>query len=443
MMRVSLRRPSCARCPFQREIMSEQTLAAPIDDAQEQERGFSRYQSFLVALLAFVQFTIILDFIIMSPLGAILMPALNITAAQFGVAVSAYAFSAGISGVLAAGFADKFDRKRLLLFFYVGFTAGTTLCALAPTYHVLLLGRIVTGLFGGVVGSVVLAIVTDLFPLHQRGRVMGFVQTAFAASQVLGIPVGLFLANRRNWHVSFGAIVALAIIVILSVVLLMRPVNEHLKLKQDRNAFAHLIATVTEPSYTLAFGVTTLLATGGFMLMPFGSAYTVHNLGIGIEHLPTIYLVSGLFAIVTGPVVGRLSDAFGKYPTFTFGTVMSIVMVLIYTHLGRVSLTVAITVNVLMFVGIFSRMIPSQALITAIPAANQRGSFSAVSASLQQLSGGIGSVFAAAIIAENADGTLRHFDRLGYIVVGTSLCALLAMYFVQRQVARRAGQAAV
>jgi predicted MFS family arabinose efflux permease len=260
---------------------------------------------------------------------------------------------------------------------------------------------------------------------------------------VLGIPFGLYLANRWNWHVAFGAIVIVALAVIIAVMLLMRPVNEHLRLKQERNAFAHLIATIREPSYTLAFGVTTLLATGGYMLMPFGSAYTVHNLGIGIEHLPTIYLVSGLFAIVTGPLVGRVSDAFGKYPTFTFGTAMSIVMVLIYTHLGRVSLTVAITVNVLMFVGIFSRMIPSQALITAIPVANQRGSFSAVSASLQQLSGGIGSVFAAAIIAENADGTLRHFDRLGYIVVGTSLCALLAMYFVQRQVARRAGQAAV
>jgi predicted MFS family arabinose efflux permease len=423
--------------------MSEQTLAAQIDDTQELERGFSRYQSFLVALLAFVQFTIILDFIIMSPLGAILMPALNITAAQFGAAVSAYAFSAGISGVLAAGFADKFDRKRLLLFFYIGFTAGTMLCALAPNYHLLLLGRIVTGLFGGVVGSVVLAIVTDLFPLHLRGRVMGFVQTAFAASQVLGIPVGLFLANRWNWHVSFGAIVILAIAVIVSVLLLMRPVNEHLKLKQDRNAFAHLIATVTEPSYTLAFGVTTLLATGGFMLMPFGSAFTVHNLGIDIEHLPTIYLVSGLFSIFTGPLVGRLSDAIGKFPTFVFGTAMSIVMVLIYTHLGQTTLTVAIVVNVLMFVGIFSRMIPSQALISAIPAANQRGSFSAISASVQQLSGGLGSVLAAAIITQNADGSLSHFDRIGYVVVGTSLVALTAMYFVQKQVARKVGQAVV
>jgi predicted MFS family arabinose efflux permease len=420
--------------------MTEQTFAAPIDDQQELAHGFSRYQSALVALLAFVQFTIILDFTIMSPLGAIIMPALNITAAQFGVAVSAYAFSAGISGILAAGFADRFDRKRLLLFFYAGFTLGTALCALAPTYHVLLLGRVVTGLFGGVMGSIVLAIVTDLFALHLRGRVMGFVQTAFAASQVLGIPAGLFLSNHWNWHVSFGALVGLSIAAMAAVLSLMKPVNGHLLLKQDRNAFRHLIATVGQPRYTLAFVVTTLLATGGFMLMPFGSAYTVNNLGIDIVHLPTIYLVSGLFSIFTGPLVGRASDAFGKFPTFAFGSAVSVVMVLIYTHLGHVTLTTAIAVNVLMFVGIFSRMIPSQALITAIPEPSQRGSFSAVSASLQQFSGGLGSVLAAAIIVQNADGSLRYFDRLGYIVVATSLASLAVMYFVQKSVADRTGK---
>jgi predicted MFS family arabinose efflux permease len=424
-------------------VMTEQTLAAPIDDQQEQQRGFSRYQSLLVALLAFVQFTVILDFMIMSPLGAIIMPALNITAGQFGVAVSAYAFSAGISGILAAGFADRFDRKRLLLFFYLGFTAGTALCALAPNYHVLLIGRIVAGLFGGVMGSIVLAIITDLFALKLRGRVMGFVQTAFAASQVLGIPVGLFLSNHWNWHVAFGALVGLSIAAIAAVLLVMRPVNAHLLLKQDNNAFRHLIATVGQPRYTLAFGVTTLLATGGFMLMPFGSAFTVHNLGIDIVHLPTIYLISGLFSIFTGPLVGRASDAFGKFPVFVFGSAVSVIMVLIYTHLGQVSLTTVIVVNVLMFVGIFSRMIPSQALISAIPAPSQRGSFSAVSASLQQLSGGLGSVLAAAIIAQNPDDSLRHFDRLGYIVVATSILSLIAMYFVQKSVAAHAGKQVV
>lgn len=424
-------------------VMTEEILVAPIDEQQARDRGFSHYQSLLVALLALVQFTIILDFTIMSPLGAIIMPALDITAAQFGVAVSAYAFSAATSGILAAGFADRFDRKRLLLFFYLGFTLGTALCAVAPNYHVLLLGRIVSGLFGGVMGSIVLAIITDLFALHLRGRVMGFVQTAFAASQVLGIPVGLFLANHWNWHICFAALVGLSLAAMSAILFVMKPVNAHLWIKQDKNAFRHLIATVGQPRYTLAFAVTTLLATGGYMLMPFGSAYTVHNLGIDIVHLPTIYLVSGLFSIFIGPLVGKASDAFGKYPTFAFGSAVSVVMVLIYTHLGQVTLTTAILVNVLMFVGIFSRMIPSQALISAIPEPSQRGSFSAVSASVQQLSGGLGSVLAASIIAQNADGSLRHFDRLGYIVVLTSVMSLTAMYFVQKSVARQTGNRTV
>jgi len=423
--------------------MTEEILVAPIDEQQALDRGFSPYQSLIVALLALVQFTIIIDFMIMSPLGAIIMPALDITAGQFGVAVSAYAFSAGISGILAAGFADRFDRKRLLLFFYVGFTLGTALCAVAPNYHVLLMGRIVTGLFGGVMGSIVLAIITDLFALHLRGRVMGFVQTAFAASQVLGIPVGLFLSNHWNWHVCFAALVGLSIVAMAAILIGMKPVNEHLRLNQDQNAFRHLIATVREPRYLLAFSVTTLLATGGFMMMPFGSAYTVHNLGIDIVHLPTIYLVSGLFSILMGPLVGKASDAFGKFSTFAFGCAVSVVMVLIYTRLGQVTLTTAIVVNVLMFVGIFSRMIPSQALISAIPEPSQRGSFSAVSSSVQQFSGGLGSVLAAAIIAQNADGSLRHFDRVGYVVVATTLISVVAMYFVQKSVANQGGSRTV
>jgi predicted MFS family arabinose efflux permease len=424
-------------------VMTEEILVAPIDEQKALDRGFSPYQSLIVVLLALVQFTIILDFMIMSPLGAIIMPALDITAAQFGVAVSAYAFSAGISGILAAGFADRFDRKRLLLFFYVGFTLGTALCAVAPNFHVLLLGRIVSGLFGGVMGSIVLAIITDLFALHLRGRVMGFVQTAFAASQVLGIPVGLFLSNHWNWHVCFAALVGLSIVAMAAILLVMKPVNEHLGLNQDQNAFRHLIATVRQPRYLLAFSVTTLLATGGFMMMPFGSAFTVHNLGIDIVHLPTIYLVSGLFSIFMGPLVGKAADVFGKFPTFAFGCAVSVVMVLIYTHLGHVTLTTAIVVNVLMFVGIFSRMIPSQALISAIPEPSQRGSFSAVSSSVQQFSGGLGSVLAAVIIAQNADGSLRHFDRVGYVVVATTLISVVAMYFVQKSVARQTGDRTV
>ena len=414
--------------------MTEQTLAAPIDDQQDRPRGFSRYQSLLIALLAFTQFTIILDFIIMSPLGAILMPSLNITAGQFGVAVSAYAFSAGFSGILAAGFADRFDRKRLLLFFYAGFIVGTLLCALADTFPLLLGARIVTGLFGGVIGSVVLAIATDLFPLAVRGRVMGFIQTAFAASQVLGLPAGLFFANHWDWHAPFLAIVAVAVPAGLVIAFWMRPVSEHLKLKQERSPFMHLAHTLAEPRYRLAFILTMLLPTGGYMLMPFGTAYMVDNIGLPMTVLPTIYLVSGLSIVFAGPLIGKISDSVGKFPTFLCGSILTIVMVAIWTNTGHAPLITVIAINVLMFLGIFSRIIPSQALMSAIPEVTRRGAFNAISASLQQFAGGVSAAIAGAVIVEAPGGALRHFDWLGYIVIAVALISVVLMYFVHRQV---------
>jgi predicted MFS family arabinose efflux permease len=409
--------------------------ALPEAPAKAAPPKFTGYQMFLVALLAFLQFSIILDFMIISPLGAIIMPDLNITPQRFGEIVSAYAFSAGVSSLLAAGFADRFDRKRFLLFFYCGFIAGTAFCAIAPNYPLLLLARVVTGVFGGVIGSVVLAIATDLFPLQMRGRVMGVAQTAFSASQVLGIPAGLYVANLWNWHATFLAIICISIPVSLIIVLYMKPVAGHLALRQDDSPWRHLTGTLLVPRYMLAFATTALLVTGGYMLMPFGSVFTVNNLGIALTDLPTVYLVSGVFTIFTGPLVGRASDAFGKFRTFVFGCALSIVMVLVYTHLGRVSLVTVIVVTVLMFVGIFSRMIPSQALMSAIPEITKRGSFNAVSSSVQQFSGGIASVLAGLVIAQSPGGDLQHFDRLGYIVIGTTLLSLALMYFIQKAVA--------
>jgi len=398
---------------------------------------FTVDQKRVVAILAFLQFTIILDFMIVSPLGAIVMPALGISPHQFGLAVSAYAFSAAVSGIAAAGFADRFDRKKLLLFFYAGFILGTLLCALAPDYPSLLAARIVTGLFGGVIGSIVMAITTDLFPLEMRGRVMGFVQTAFAGAQVIGLPAGIYFANTWNWHAPFYAIVAVAIPAAFVIAATMKPVDAHLRLGHDRNAFRHLATTVLDPHYTLAFAVTMILATGGFMLMPFGSAFIVNNIGLPIESLSTIYLVSGLFTVFTGPLVGMASDRIGKYRMFTLGTMLSIVMVAIWTHLGRASLGTVIAVNVVLFVGIFSRMVPSQALISAIPAPTHRGSFNAVGASLQQLAGGFASVAAGAIVDQQPGGPLQHFERVGYVVMATAVVSLVLMYFVDRAVRKQ------
>lgn len=404
---------------------------------------FSPYQKFVVAILAFLQFTIILDFMIISPLGAILMPALNITPAQFGIVVSAYAFSAGISGLLAAGFADKFDRKKLLLFFYTGFLIGTFFCGIAWNYEALLIARMVTGIFGGVIGSIVGAITTDLFPLEMRGRVMGYIQTAFAASQIMGIPAGIFFSNHWGWHAPFQAIVILGLIAGGIIFVKLKPIDEHLKLQKDHSAVEHLWNTVTNKHYTLAFLVTALLSTGGFMLMPFGSAFTVNNLGIAITDLPLIYLITGLAAMFVGPLVGRAADSFGKLLVFNFGATLGIITVVYYTRMTISPLWLVMAVNVVMFVAIFSRMIPSQALISAIPRPANRGSFMAISASVQQISGGLASVIAGAIVVEAADKKLEHFDILGDILVGTTIATMILMYLINKKISQKKKDALV
>jgi predicted MFS family arabinose efflux permease len=395
---------------------------------------FSPYQKFVIAVLAFLQFTVILDFMIISPLGAMVMPILHMSPQQFGLAVSSYAFSAGASSLLAAGFADRFDRKRLLLFFYAGFMLGTLLCALADTFPLLLGARIVTGLFGGVIGSVVLAIATDLFALEVRGRVMGFIQTAFAASQVLGLPAGLYFANHWDWHAPFLAIIAVAVPAGLVIAVWMKPVAAHLELKQERSPFMHLAHTLMDPRYRLAFLLTMLLPTGGYMLMPFGTAYMVDNIGLPLSTLPTIYLVSGLSIVFAGPLIGRISDKFGKFRTFLFGSLLTIVMVAIWTNTGHAPLITVIAINVLMFIGIFSRIIPSQALMSAIPEVTKRGAFNAVSASLQQAAGGVSAAIAGAVIVVAPDGTLKHFNWLGGIVMAVASLSVVLMYFVHKQV---------
>ena len=394
--------------------------------------SFSGYQKVVVGMLAFLQFAVILDFMLMSPLGALIMPSLSVTPAQFGTVVSAYAFAAGISGLLTAGFADRFDRKKLLLFFYTGFIAGTAWCGVANSFESLLLARIVTGLFGGVIGSIILAIATDLFPPQMRGRVMGFIQTAFAASQVLGIPIGIYLSNQWNWHVPFLALVVLGLIGGLLIAVYMKPVADHLKAPQKHSAFEHLRHTVTEPRYLLSFVSVLFLATGGFMLMPFSSAFTVNNLGISLHDLPIIYLVTGIATIFVGPLVGKAADAFGKLRVFFIGTATTITMVLIYTHLSTSTLIVVTVINVVLFIGIFSRMIPFQALMSQVPAQTQRGSFNAINASISQLAGGMASIVAGHIVQQGADGKLHHYDIAGYVVVGTSLLACFLMWRIQR-----------
>jgi predicted MFS family arabinose efflux permease len=397
---------------------------------------FSRYQVFLIAMLAFMQFTVVLDFMVLSPLGAILMPKLSISTTQFGLVVSAYAFSAGASGLLSSGFVDRFDRKKVLLFFYTGFTIGTLLCGLATTYHFLLAARIFTGLFGGVIGSIGFAIIADLFAIQVRGRVMGFVQMAFALSQVLGIPIGLYLATEYDWHFPFLMIVALSVIVGIFLFLYLKPIDEHLKHQTQMGAFDQMKSVSSNPHYIKGFVATIFLATGGFVLMPFGSAYGVHNLGIPLSDLPILYMATGVCMLIFSPIIGKLSDQIGKYKMFLIGSIVTCIMTVIYCNLSITPFWIIIVLNVILFVGITGRMIASSALMTSIPQQKDRGAFMGINASIQQISGGIASLLAGLIVIENPDGSIGNYPLLGYVVIASAVLSVVLMQTINEYVTK-------
>lgn len=405
---------------------------------------FTSHQILVILLLAMTMFTVVLDFMVMSPLGDFLMKSMTLTTAQFGAAVSAYAFSAGISGLLTAGFADRFDRKRLLLFFYIGFILGTLACGLTASYEMLLAARIVTGLFGGVIGSIAMAIVADLFPLEKRGRVMGFLQMGFGASQVLGIPISLFLANFWGWQSPFLAIVGVSLVIWLAILVRMEPIREHLAVKIEKNPVTHLLTTLRKGKYQVGFLTTAVLSIGGFMMMPWGSAFAINNLLVTPEQLPLIFVVSGVAALVVMPTVGKLSDKYDKTAIFTIASIWLMIMVVVYTNLVPIPFWLVLILNVLFMVGILSRMTPSMALISALPAMTDRGAFMSINSSLQQMAGGAAALLGGLIVFQKDQfSPLEHYDTLGYIMVVLSVVSIGMVYWVKKLLGREAQKVTV
>jgi predicted MFS family arabinose efflux permease len=397
--------------------------------------NFSGYQKLVIFLLAVTQFTVILDFMVMSPLGDMLMKSLSLTPTDFGITVSAYAFSAGTSGLLTAGFADKFDRKKLLLFFYIGFVLGTACCGLAHTYTQLVLARIVTGLFGGVISSISMAIITDLFGLQQRGRVMGFIQMGFGASQVLGVPIGLYLANIWGWEAPFWLVVAIALITAALIITQLKPINQHLLIQREKTAIAHLWHTVKLKKHRIGFTSTALLSIGGFMMMPFGSAFAINNLGITESQLPLLFMISGLSSLVILPLIGKLSDKISKFKIFAVASVWMMLMCVIYTNLSITPFVLVVILNILMMMGIMSRMIPSQALTSAIPEPQDRGAFMSINSSLQQIAGGVAAAVSGLIVSQPGKGLpLQHYDIVAYVIVVITMISIFLMWRVSKLV---------
>ena len=399
---------------------------------------FSQYQIIAIVILALTQFSVVLDFMVMSPLGDLIMKNMKITPNQFGLVVSCYAFSAGISGFFTASIADKFDRKKLLLIFYAGFILGTLLCGLATSYWLLVSARIVTGIFGGVISSISLAIVADIFEINQRGRVMGFLQMGFGMSQILGIPISLFLATTWNWQAPFYLIVGLATIIFIIGFFVLKPVVGHLELQRD-NPIKHMWKTISNRDYRIGFLATAFMSWGGYLMMPWGSSFSVNNVGISQKDLPLMFMIIGISTFTVMPIIGKLSDKFNKYSIFVGSSILMIISVVVYTHLGQASFAVLVIVNMVMMAGIMARMIPSQALTTAVPALKDRGAFMSINSSLQQMAGGIAALVGGSIVLQKDENSpLERFDLLGYVVIAAILINIFLTYRVYKLVQKQA-----
>jgi len=394
---------------------------------------FSRYEALLVAMLTIVQFTVVLDFAVMAPLGAELIDSLNISTKQFGILVSAYALSAGASGFLLAGFIDRFDRKNILLMMYVGFIIGTVFCAIAPSYYFLLVSRIVAGVFGGVMSGITFATVTDFFRYEVRGRVMGFIQMAFSASQILGIPLGLYLAHIWSWHVPFYFIVGIGLINIAMLLKYMQPIPSK-TLEGEKSSYFQVIKRVfTNKKYLVAFSTTFFLSTGGFILQPYITPHLVFDLNYAEDQLPYVFFAAGIATLVGSPFFGKLSDSWGKYKLFVTGSLLAGICVIWFVNVPAGNLFMVAVAFSCMMLFVSSRIISATAMITAIPEASERGAFMNINSAIQQSSGGIASILGGIVLIEKEGNQgFENFQLLGWITFVSILLCILLMYRVNK-----------
>ncbi|HMH31504.1 MAG TPA: MFS transporter [Puia sp.] len=251
----------------------------------------------------------------------------------------------------------------------------------------------------------------------------------------MGIPVGLYLANSWGWHAPFLWVAVIATIVAFLIAAKLQPLTAHLAVQQDKSAFTHLLHTIRKKDYRIGFTATALLSIGGFMMMPFGGAFAINNLKITQHQLPILFMISGLSTLVVMPLIGKLSDKIDKFKIFVMACLWMIVMVVLYTNLGPTPLWLVVVFNVLMMAGVMSRIIPSTALVTAVPVMQDRGAFMSINSSLQQIAGGIAAAVAGMIVVQkNKFSPLEHYNTLGYIIVGITILSMFLVYRVSELV---------
>jgi predicted MFS family arabinose efflux permease len=375
--------------------------------------------------LAAINFIHIVDFMILMPLGPQLMRIFEISPREFGLLVSSYTFSAGISSFFGAFFLDRFDRKKILLWVYVGFAIATLGCALSPNYPILLAARVLSGIFGGLTSALILAIIGDVVPDSRRGRAMGLVMAAFSVASVLGVPMGLFLASLSDWHTPFYILTGLSVLSLGMIIRYIPNITEHLKNDLVRPNPMVVIRRVTSNSNQMrAITLSVMMMFGQFMIIPFLSAYTVANVGFTEMELTYVYMAGGAFTIFTSPWVGKLSDKYGKLRIFTIFMFLNVIPIAIITNLGVTPIPFVLMVSTMFFVTSNGRYVPAAAIITGTARPENRGSFLSFNSAIQQIATGFASLIAGIIIGENAAGELTNYNVVGYIAIVFSLLCI-------------------
>lgn len=396
------------------------------------EQQALRKERWYVVILAAIQIAHILDFVIIMPLGPKFMRVFNISPVEFSTLVSAYTFSAGIVGFIAALYADHFDRKKFLLFNFAGFIVGTFMCAVAQGFTSLLVARIIAGAFGGVLNASVLSLVADLIPFQRRGNAMGVVMSAFSISSILGIPTGLYIANLFDWHAAFYFICLIGVTFWVLSLIILPSVKVRTEAKSFKDNLLNFKSILLQKDYLQSFSLTSVLGFGVFMIIPFISPYLVKNINFHEDQLPLLYLIGGLCTIVSARVIGKLCDKIGSFKVFRVVAIISVFPIFFLTNLPAgtpVWFALVVTTVFTMFGS--GRFIPAMTIVSAVVKPDDRGTFMSLENAARQLSSGASSQIAGLIIGSTAAGALTNYNIVGYVGILTTLSAIYIAFKIK------------
>jgi Arabinose efflux permease len=383
----------------------------------------------ILLVLAAIQFTHIMDFMVMMPLAPQLMRELDLGAGQFSALVAAYSIAAGVVGLLSAPFIDRFDRRTLLLWAYAGFTVATLLCGLASNAHTLLLARILGGAFGGVSGSLCLAIVSDLIPPERRAAGIGIIMTAFAFAAAVGVPVGLQLALHFGWRLPFTFLAVFAAVVWGLTFRLMPPVRGHLQTGIHKGqAFRALLRDANAGRGILFMAVMVL---GHFSIIPLLSPHLVGDLALPEKYLSLVYFIGGVASVLTAPRVGRFADRHGRQRVFTYMVIAACVITLTIANVGPLPVWATLLLTGLFFIFASGRFVPGQAIVTLAVPSSRRGAFLSLTSCARDLASGISSTLGGWVVVKQPNGHLLHFNWLGWIAVAAGLLSIVVARMVR------------